>query len=146
MKDLEEITSDYWNSGSNCAQSSACGLLKFFSCEVDIKSIHDLMLTYGGGVGEKSICGAILGSIGAMNVILAKKNVNYDEIREISKQFKKTFTDNWDSLQCITLLDAYLDENGDIKESLAASRKDNCTKIVLSAVYLAKGLIEKSIE
>lgn len=144
MNELEKITSDYWENGSNCAQSSACGLLKFFDNTKNCKMVHDLMLTYGGGVGERSICGAILGSIGAINILMSEKNISEIEIRDISRRFKAKFSDKWGSLYCGNLIEDFIDNDGNV-DPLDMDRKEMCTRIVLKAVAIAKEMIKEKI-
>jgi C_GCAxxG_C_C family probable redox protein len=140
---IVELTRNYWEKRSNCAQSTAAGILENYDHSDLSPSFYKAMLPFGGGVGEESICGAVLGSLAGMSLALADKGVNPDGVREKSKEFKRRLRERFGTLECGALMDEFRDPQGKIVFDMPG-RREKCTKVVESAVILARQLIDSS--
>ena len=66
----------------------ASGVLDFFGFEEEGKTLNKAFLPYGGGAGERAICGSLLGALGALSFLLEEKGVKREEIYEKIKTLK----------------------------------------------------------
>jgi len=144
-----EKTLHYWNNvkGSNCARSTACGLLSVYGKKDLIDPLYAAMLPMGGGVGERSICGAVIGTLSGLSIILTEKlgdKTEVDkEIMEEIKKWKKEFSDKFSTFICKTLLNNFTDNKGNIDVD-HPERRNKCTDVVKTAVTLAQEIIDKT--
>ncbi len=143
-------TLHYWKNGANCARSTACGLISTYGNSALIDPFFAAMLPMGGGVGERSVCGAVIGTISAISLILTEKlketTDDYDEvILEEIKVWKTAFIDKNGTLICRSLLKHFTNKKGEIDFN-NPERKQHCTELLRTAVFLAKEVLEPRLE
>lgn len=139
MSDIIQLTLDYWDEQHNCAISTACGTLKYFG-EKDVTDYYNSLLGFGGGVGEGSACGAVVGVLAAMGKILSDHGLSEKQIRYSIDDFKKKFIDKHGSIDCQNILHEFKKE-GDVDYS-HPDRRIKCTGLVKKSVTDAKAIIE----
>ena len=122
----------YWDAKANCAQSVSCGLLDSFNFVEGKEILYPAFIHYGAGFGEYSVCGAITGGLSAIGLILSKKGLKEDKIRELNEQFKITIKENFNSLLCRDYMKPYFTKNGDIDWDLKG-RREKCTEVIQKA-------------
>ena len=76
MPEIVDEMSKYWDDESNCAQAVASGILDFYNMKDHSELLHKAMVGFGGGMGERSICGAITGGLAALGVIMIDKGID----------------------------------------------------------------------
>ena len=139
MNRLLDLTLSYWET-ENCARATACGLLDFFDNHSESKTLYDALLPFGGGIGEKSICGAVCGCLAALSFKLTEKRLENEEIREKSILFKELFAEQFESLLCRELIQSFLLEDGTYSDE----RRNRCTEFVTEGVKLVNTLVEEA--
>ncbi len=142
---IVEKTLEYWENENNCARSTVCGILSYFNNEPLCDPFHKAMLPMGGGVGEGSICGAIIGSLSAISLILAEKGLSDEEIKKRTDLFKSNIKDKFGTLKCFDLMAKFMENEGEIDFEMPG-RREKCTDVVISAVNLAKQIIDSTKE
>ena len=130
----------YWDAKANCAQSVSCGLLDSFDFTEGKEMLYPALIHFGAGFGEYSVCGAISGGLSTIGLILSKKGIDDDKIRELSEQFKKIITEKFNSLLCRDYMKPYFADNGEIDWDLKG-RREKCTEMVQKAFEEAKIII-----
>ena len=135
----------YWDAKANCAQSVSCGLLDSFNFVEGKEILYPAFIHYGAGFGEYSVCGAITGGLSAIGLILSKKGLKEDKIRELSEQFKKIIEEKFNSLLCSEYMKPYFSENGEVDWNLKG-RHEKCTEVVQKAFEEAKKIIDDGLE
>ncbi len=63
--DLEKITAKF-KAGSNCAQITATYFAEKYG--EDVEKVHQLMCSFGGGMRQGEVCGAVTGGMLAMGM------------------------------------------------------------------------------
>lgn len=142
MEDLIEIVTVYWKD-SHCAQAVTMSLLSFNNYSKDQMPIVNALTSFGEGMGERSICGSVSGSLASLGIILNDKMVSTKEIMEMTDKFKMEFKEKNQSLYCYELLSPYLD--GDEPYPDDPIRLPVCTKAVISATTIAQKIISETI-
>ena len=137
MGQLNDITMKYWET-ENCARATACGLLDFYDYTSESKVMFKAILPFGGGIGEKSICGAVCGSLAALSFKLAELSIEAEEIREKATLFKEQFTTRFGSLICRELIQPFLQAD----ETYSPERRESCTELVDEGVILVNSIVE----
>lgn len=140
-KDIVEEADKYWGHGHNCAQSAASGILDYFGYESESKTLKNSFLPYGGGIGERSICGSLVGALGALSFLLKEKGLDNEKIYEKIKVLKDGFSEANGSLYCKELLEDYIDEEGKLDRD-NPDRKKTCDQTVETAVLIVKDIVE----
>jgi C_GCAxxG_C_C family probable redox protein len=135
----------YWDSKSNCAQSVSCGLLDSFNFVEGKDILYPALIHFGAGFGDYSVCGAITGGLSSIALILSKKGLDNDKIRELSEQFKKNIEEKFNSLLCRDYMKSYFFENGEVDWDLKG-RREKCTEVVQKAYEEAKKIIDVGLE
>ncbi len=144
-----EKTLHYWDNveGSNCARSTACGLLSAYGKEDLIDPLYAAMLPAGGGFGERSICGAVTGTLSGLSIILTEKlgeKAEFEEeIKEEIERWKEKMHKKFKTLICGLLLEDFEDSEGNIDVD-QPERRNKCTDVVKTAVTLAQEIIDKT--
>jgi C_GCAxxG_C_C family probable redox protein len=136
MSELEKITRKYWIQ-HNCAISTSCALLEYH--DLDIEQTKRSLLTFGGGMGEGSICGAVTGSMVAINLLSYNQSIPVEEIRRRNDQFKQWFAEEFGSLNCGDMLLRFKDSRGNIIQD--AERREHCTNCVIRSVVKVQELV-----
>lgn len=139
---LSEVSS-YWNNASNCAQSSAAGLLDHFGEEDVAKTFHSAFLPYGGGFKEGEVCGVISGSLAALSYILSSKNVSKDQILETSTELRDAIHQKFSSIKCYGLTQEFRDEMNKTLPQLKQEQRTRCDEVMEFVTSLANDLINK---
>lgn len=143
VKNIVDEALKYWNDNHNCAQSTASGSLDYFGFEDESKTLRKAYLPYGGGVGERTICGSLLGALAAISFLLMEKGLPNEQIYEKIKILKQGFNEANGSMYCKELLHDFIDSDG-ILDIDNPDRKKICDKSVETAVLIVKDLVEKT--
>lgn len=142
MPDIINETSKYWENESNCAQAVASGVLEYYKMNEYVNLIHDSMIGFGGGMGERSICGAVTGGLAALGIIMASKEVDKDSRADAFKKFKKLFNSEFDALDCKDIIAEFILPDGSVDKD-RPERGVKCTKAVeLAAKYVQQVIDE----
>jgi C_GCAxxG_C_C family probable redox protein len=139
MSDIIQLTLDYWDQEHNCAISTACGTLKYFG-EKDVTDFYNSFLGFGGGIGEGSACGAVVGVLAAMGKILSDHGLSEKQIRYSLGDFRTKFIEKHGSINCQKILEEFKVEGGVDYEH--PDRRIKCTGLVKNSVTDAKAIIE----
>ena len=142
MTDILEDLYNYWGNDYNCSRSVARGILDHFKMKKLSKTIDKALYAFGGGMGERSICGAVTGGLVALSVYMVEKGIETEKMGEVFKEFKMKFSEKNNSLRCRELIGSYILEDGSVDKD-STERKEICNNAVESAVLIAKELIEK---
>ncbi len=140
-KDIVDEAFEYWKSNYNCAQAVGCGALDYFGFEEESKTLRKTFLPYGGGIGERTICGSLVGALGALSFLLIEKGVKYEQIYDKFKALKQKFSEENGSLRCRELLQDFIDADGKLDKD-NPERKKVCDKTVETSVLFVKELID----
>ena len=116
-------------------------MLKFNNYSKDPKPILHALTSFGEGMGERSICGAVSGALAGIGSVLNDKTISQKEVIIISNKFKIKFKARNTSLYCNELLSPYL--NGDEPYPDNPVRLPVCTKAVTTAALIAQELVEE---
>lgn len=96
---------NYFKEGYNCAEAVFLTYREFLAPEMDPSMVR-LMTGFGGGVGETGcMCGALTGSIAALNMIKGRttNQVSRDEAYQLAKEFSEKFTEKYGVTCCRAL-------------------------------------------
>jgi C_GCAxxG_C_C family probable redox protein len=140
-KNVFEEAKKYWEHGHNCAQSAASGILDYFGFEIESKILRNSFLPYGGGIGVRSVCGSLVGALGALSFLLKEKGLDNEKIYEKIKVLKDGFSEANGSLYCKEILEEFIDQNGNLDKDNPERRK-TCDKTVETAVLIVKDIVE----
>ncbi|MHA1954690.1 MAG: C-GCAxxG-C-C family protein [Candidatus Heimdallarchaeaceae archaeon] len=140
-KDIVKEANKYWEHEYNCAQATAGGILDYFNFKSESEILIKSFLPYGGGIGERSICGSLVGALGALSFLLKEKGLEYKQIAEKIKALKNGFAESNGSLYCKELLDEYIDQDGKLDRD-NPNRRKVCDQTVETAVLIVKDIVE----
>ena len=135
--------SKFWNHESNCAQAVACGVLEYYDQNDCLETVHNALLGFGGGMGEKSICGAVTGGLAALGILMSKKDLEKDDISDIFRKFKDTFNNKFKTLNCAEILSEFILPDGSI-DIENPERRLRCTGTVELAASIVKEVLDES--
>lgn len=137
--EARNIAGNYFKEGYNCAESIFLTYRQLLEPELD-PSLVRLMTGFGGGLGESGcMCGALTGSITALNMIKGRttNQTSRNEAYQLAKDFTDKFTEKYGAT-CCRALNPYPFET---KEHLT-----NCLKITgNTSKMLAEFLEEKGL-
>ena len=131
---------ELWEMEANCAQATAKGLVQHFGYEDASEVLFHSFIPYGGGFGDRSICGAISGTLAALSYVLSQKGCTQEEIEDLTSQFKEKFITEFGSLRCREILAPFQLPDGEFDMD-NPQRKDTCTRAVDLASQLACTLL-----
>ncbi|MHA1619357.1 MAG: C-GCAxxG-C-C family (seleno)protein [Promethearchaeota archaeon] len=131
---------ELWEMEANCAQATAKGLLQHFRYEDASDVLFNSFFPYGGGFKERSICGAVSGTLAALSYICSQRDCTYDEIIALADLFKEKFTTEFGSLRCREILAPFHLADGEFDMD-NPERRDRCTRAVDLASQLANILL-----
>jgi len=140
-KDIVREAWKYWEHDHNCAQAAASGILDYFGFESERETLRKSFLPYGGGIGERSICGSLVGALGALSFLLWNEGLIGEEIYKKIKVLKDGFLEANGSLYCKEILDEFIDEEGKLDRDNPERRK-TCDQTVETAVTIVKDIVE----
>ena len=141
MSEIILETKKYWENGKNCARSTSCGILDYFGLSGYTKVMDPAMIPFGGGVGERSICGSLLGALAGMCTVLKEKGIDEKVIYEKPKILKAKFKEKMGTLYCKAILDEFIDDKG-VLDYENPDRRKRCTNTVEAAVLGVLNIIE----
>ncbi|MHA2295182.1 MAG: C-GCAxxG-C-C family protein [Candidatus Hodarchaeales archaeon] len=142
MDDIIATSMKYYEKKKvNCARSVACGVLDFYKYVEASKIFYKAFTTFGGGIGEGSICGSLVGALAAMNLILAEQGLTDMQISSKAKDLKNHFREVFNTLECASLLIEYQKKDGSI-DFLNPERREKCTRTVVTAVKGVQQIID----
>ncbi|MCG3216027.1 MAG: C_GCAxxG_C_C family protein [Candidatus Heimdallarchaeota archaeon] len=130
----------YWEK-RNCARSTSCAILDYYGFSEYTNVLDSAMILFGGGAGERSICGSLLGALAGMGVVLKEKGLEEKEIYKKSKYLKAGFKKEMGTLRCREILADFLDENG-VLDKDHPDRSPLCDKTVETAVLEVLRIID----
>lgn len=96
---------NYFKEGYNCAEAIFLTYRELLAPEMD-PSVVRLMTGFGGGIGESGcMCGALTGSIAALNMIKGRttNEMSRDEAYRLAKEFTERFTEKYGATCCRVL-------------------------------------------
>jgi C_GCAxxG_C_C family probable redox protein len=96
---------NYFKEGYNCAETIFLTYRELLAPDVDPSMVR-LMTGFGGGLGESGcLCGALTGSITALNMIKgrASNSVSRDEAYRLAKEFTAVFEEKYGATCCRAL-------------------------------------------
>ncbi|MFW9994909.1 MAG: C-GCAxxG-C-C family (seleno)protein [Candidatus Odinarchaeota archaeon] len=125
----------------NCAQATAYGILSYFDHHFEAETLAKSFVPYGGGVGEGSICGAVLGSLAGLSRILNDKNMIYDDIVKAGTSFKQLVEREFDSYYCKELMKEFSGKEP-LTEEMRAKRSQKCSDVIKFCVKTIQSLVE----
>lgn len=131
---------ELWSLEANCAQATAKGLLQHFGFQDASDVLFNSFFPYGGGFSERSICGAVTGTLAALSYVLSQNVHTQEKISEITDQFKESFINQVGSLRCRGILTPF-HVSGDEFDMDNQERRDTCTRAVEFASQVAKSLL-----
>jgi C_GCAxxG_C_C family probable redox protein len=141
MKDIVEEVFKYWENNSNCAMADANGILDFYGYPEYGEVMRKAFLPFGGGVGERSICGAALGALPALSFLLSEKGLTYEEIGHKTKLFKKRFNEEMGTIYCREIILDFIQPDGSVDKDNPERRK-LCDKAVAKAALIVKEIMD----
>lgn len=142
MTSIKAKALKYWQD-HNCARSTAGGILSHYKHPAEETMVH-AFTTYGGGLSEGSACGAVLGTLAGMSIIANKFKLSDEETRELSKEYRAWFKQNFGDLHCNYLTQSYRTGDGSFDEEKQDERKYKCTMLVSHSVIKAEELLENA--
>ncbi|MFW9915730.1 MAG: C-GCAxxG-C-C family protein [Candidatus Thorarchaeota archaeon] len=142
MDEIIASAMNHWESKkANCAQTTASGILDFYKHNEGSQILYKAFTTFGGGLGERTVCGSLIGAMGALNLLLAERGLSYKEIAEKTKELKAIFREEFGTLKCRILLDEFRKADGQYDMS-HPERRPKCTKTVEIAVTGVQQIID----
>lgn len=143
MKNIIKETRKYWDNGYNCSQSTARGILDTYGYKKQSKVLGKALIPFGGGIGERSVCGAVTGSLAALSIILVKKNIEDEKKSEMFRKFKDLFIEKNGALYCKEILRDFILPDGTLDKDHPA-RRPKCDHAIDTAVLIVDDLIKNS--
>ena len=94
----------------SCSEAILHAANDYYNLNLSEESFH-MMAPFSGGMFEKEVCGIVTGCVSVLGILFTK-NVAHtsDTLREAVIEFKKEFKNNFQKLDCASLLDSYRDE------------------------------------
>ncbi|MHA2272323.1 MAG: C-GCAxxG-C-C family (seleno)protein [Candidatus Hodarchaeales archaeon] len=143
MDDIIASARNYWEKKkTNCARAAACGILDYYKHVNGSKILYNAFTTFGGGLGERTVCGSLIGALGALNLLLAERGLSDKEIAERAKELKSLFREEFDTLECRVLLNEFRTKDGQFDMS-HPERRHKCTRTVETAVTGVQQIIDR---
>jgi len=132
---------ELWSLEVNCAQATAKGLLQHFGYEVASDVLFNSFFPYGGGFMQRSICGAVSGTLAALSYVCSQRECTSDEIIALAILFKEKYTTDVGSLRCREILAPFQLPDGEFDMD-NPQRRDTCTRAVDLASQIASSLLQ----
>ena len=141
MSDIIDEAKKYWENNFNCSQAAACGILDFYGYKQQSETMLKALLPFGGGIGERSICGSLTGALAGLSTLLHEKGIDRDTIYESTKKLKVRFKEEIGTLYCREILQDFTFPDGSIDKDNPERRKI-CDNTVFQAVTIVKEIID----
>ncbi len=139
MTNIIDSTKIYWFD-ENCSRTTACGILDFYNYKDASDVLFKSLAPFGEGLGERLVCGSVIGSIAALSYILSEKGLTKKEIGEKTDAFKTAFRKEFGTIRCSELL--YPELKVADPYPTDPVRLDICSKTVKKAVLEVQKIIE----
>ena len=118
----------------NCAETMLFGANKVYDLGLDPRALK-LAAGFGGGMGIKSTCGALTGSVMVLGRIFAKdKGHDTPRLKELCAEFLEEYRRQMGYIDCKSLKDRYWTEDRE------------CRRVVLRAAEVLEQLIGRESE
>lgn len=141
MSDIVNKTKKYWENDFNCSISTACGILDYYGYKHHSETMKKALLPFGGGIGERSVCGAVTGALAGLSSVLHEKGLDKDSIYDLTKKFKERFKEENGTLYCKDIIHDFILSDGSVDTENPARRKA-CDKATFDAVTIVKEIID----
>lgn len=141
MLDIVNETKKYWENDFNCSISTACGILDYYGYKHHSETMKKALLPFGGGIGERSVCGAVTGALAGLSSVLHEKRLDKDSIYDLTKMFKDRFKEEIGTLYCREILFDFISPDGSVDMENPKRRK-SCDKAAYEAVAIVKEIID----
>ena len=141
MSDIVNETKKYWENDFNCSIAVACGILNYYGYKHHSETLKKALLPFGGGMGEKSVCGAVTGALAGLSSVLYEKGLDKDSIYDLTKRFKERFKEEVGTLYCREILNDFFVPDGSVDMENPERRK-TCDEAVFQAVTIVKEIID----
>ncbi len=141
MSDIVNETKKYWENDFNCSIAAACGILNYYGYKNHSKTMKKALLPFGGGIGERSVCGAVTGALAGLSSVLHEKVLDKDSIYDLSKRFKERFKEEIGTLYCREIIHDFISQDGSV-DMEDPKRRNSCDKSVYKAVTIIKEIID----
>lgn len=136
------ISPDDLAQDDNCARLVAKRILHRYLPEN--KVVDDQLIGFGKGFNEGSICGAISGSIFAINTILSQKDIPENDILTIVNDFKTDFKENYGGIDCNALLTNFVGIE-DLKQFDPNVQLKGCSNLLTETLHEINEIIDYTI-
>jgi C_GCAxxG_C_C family probable redox protein len=141
MTDIIDEAKKYWENGFNCSQAAACGILDFYGYEQQSEIMKKALLPFGGGIGERSICGSLTGALAGLSTVLHERGLERDSMYQHHKKLKTRFKEEIGTLRCREIIQDWILPDGSVDKDNPDRRKA-CDKTVFQAVTIVKEIID----
>ena len=141
MLDIISETKKYWENDFNCSIAAACGILNYYGYKHHSKTMKHALLPFGGGIGERSVCGAVTGALAGLSSVLHEKGLDKDSIYDLTKRFKERFKEEVGTLYCREIIHDFILPDGSVDMENPKRRK-SCDKAVYEAVVIVKEIVD----
>ncbi len=139
MSNILDSSKKYWLD-ENCARTTSRGILDYFKYPDAGEILFKSFAAFGEGLGERLTCGSVIGSLAALGYILSEKGLSKQEIAEKTEVFKKSFREEFGTIQCLDLLQPYVKKDEPYPSDPV--RLDICTKTVEKAISEVERIVE----
>jgi C_GCAxxG_C_C family probable redox protein len=137
---ISEVES-YWSNGSNCAQSTAAGLLDHFHLLDTAQTFHLALIPFGGGFKEGEVCGAVSGSLAALSFLLSQFGASEPEIQDVCASFRAKIHETYQSIKCYGITGEFRNKAHEILPAFSDARRTRCDEAVGYATDLVLELV-----
>ena len=134
---METLITKYRNKdlySLNCAEAILYAANEHYNLELTENGLR-MAAGFGGGMFEKHLCGIVSGSICVLGIIFKGKTLHNNNLLEIVvNEFKTTFREKYDNIECNYLLDNYYSE------------ENGCNEMIYNSAEILKNIIDKYID
>ena len=135
-KQIRKRVYGHYQSGFHCAEVISRSVLETFSEKAHPEAIK-VASAFGGGIAgsTEELCGVFTGGIIALGLVLGRENPG-DELRDcgnLTKEFKKRFKLQFGSLNCMTILDSFGEQQNPL----------DCVKLTAEAAVILADVLNE---
>lgn len=143
LKQLEEIHQQYASEKLNCAERTFLAIHGILNTDIPAHVVSTLT-GFGGGVGgsHQSLCGAVTGSIAALNLTWGRRKPAYESSKqayEVARDFLSQFLSRFGTEICEELIGDLLHVN----KFNSDERKARCYQYCDNAIKICVELLKK---
>ena len=115
----------------NCAETIMYAANEEYNLNLDKKTLKT-MGGFGGGMAVEDVCGAMTGSIAIIGILFVKeKSHESDKIKNITREFIKSFDEKLGTKNCKTLKEKYRNDDA------------RCFKMIETAAEILDEIIKR---